>query len=239
MQGTPQDQGETLREDGFVVIEDYLEAETCNTLYERISHEIEDGDFDLVEGEDHEYSYSDFVDWDGPVANKRIGRDDGMIDVFNVDSVVPEVSDFKNDEDVNEIIDQASDQEYTPENVNVYWNRSVTTTRDFHADSYSSKFKSFVYLTDVPDRSYGPFSYISGSHRISTPKRKASEFINRLRGNPVTDAVFYDTDSIEYCTAEKGTLIIANQAGYHMGHPQEEGRERMLMTTSYTPAKQS
>jgi hypothetical protein len=59
--------------------------------------------------------------------------------------------------------------------------------------------------------------------------------VNRLQSAPPTDAVFYDDDEALVCTAPKGTLIVANQAGYHRGIPQEEGRERMLATTSYTP----
>jgi hypothetical protein len=226
----------TLADDGIVIIEDFLAPETCDDLYEEISEEIENGDFDKVDGAEHDYSYRDFVNWGGPVAIERRGRDDGMIDVFNVDDVVPEVSDFKSNELVNEVINQASSEQYTPDNVNVYWNRSVTDTRDFHADSYGAQFKSFVYLTDVPDRSYGPFSYIKGSHRNSKAKILASKAINKLLGNPTTDALFYDDDDVVYCTAPKGTLIIANQAGYHRGYPQEEGQERMVMTTSYTPA---
>lgn len=235
MQAEVQSHAKTLAEDGVVIIEDYLDGETCDELYQKISGEIETGGIDVVRG-DHDYGYSDFVNWDGAVANERSGRDEGMMDVFNVDTLVPEVESFKTDEEVQWIINGAVSEQYSPDNVNVYWNRSVTTTRDFHADTYGGKFKSFVYLTDVPDRSYGPFSYIRGSHQTSGLKIKVSKWINeKLKGNPSTDAVFYDEDDAAYCTAPKGTLIIANQRGYHKGHPQEEGRERMLMTTSYTP----
>jgi hypothetical protein len=55
-----------------------------------------------------------------------------------------------------------------------------------------------------------------------------------VRDEPGTNAVFYDDSDAVVCTASKGTLIVANQAGYHRGMPQERGRERMLATTSYT-----
>lgn len=235
MQVEPQNYATTLEEDGIVVIDDYLDEGTCEDLFKEISHEIEEGDYDVVEGGDYGYEYSDFANWDGPVVNKRTGRDDGMLDVFNVDMAVPEVSEFKADEMVNDIINRATSEEYSPDNVNVYWNRSATRTRDFHADTYSGKFKSFVYLTDVSDKSFGPFSYVKGSHESSKIKKKASMLVNKFNNKPPTDAVFYDEDDVIYCTASKGTLIIANQAGYHRGHPQEEGKERMLLTTSYTP----
>jgi len=237
MQAETQNYARTLEENGIVIIEDYLDEDTCDDLYEEISHEIEEGDYDVAEGGNHGYNYSDFVDWDGPVVNKRTGRDEGMLDVFNVDSAVPEVNSFKSDEMINDIINRATPEQYSPDNINVYWNRSVRTTRDFHADTYSGKFKSFVYLTNVPDRSYGPFSYVRGSHQSSKTKRKVSKLANKVKGNPSTNAVFYDADNVVYGTAPKGTLIIADQSGYHRGHPQEEGRERMLMTTSYTPTE--
>lgn len=228
-----QEHAETLAEDGIVIIEDYLDADVCDQLYDSISETIESRDIDVVEGGD--YSYREFVEWSGAVANKRTGSDEGMIDVFNMDEVVPEVKSFKTDSGIDNIIDEAASETYSPDNVNVYWNRSVTTTRDFHADTYSGKFKSFVYLTDVPDKAYGPFSYIKGSHKSSRIKEKASTLVNKFKNKPATDAVFYDEEDVVYCTAPKGTLIIANQAGYHRGHPQEEGKERMLLTTSYTP----
>ena len=234
MQAKTKDYADTLAEDGVVKVDDYFDEETCDELYTKISSEIEGGDIETVEGGKH--CYSELANWGTAVANKRKGRDDGMIDVFNVDNRVPEVKSFKEDEMINDIINSAASESYSPDNVNVYWNRSVTTTRDFHADTYRDQFKSFVYLTDVPDRSYGPFSYIKGTQDISGLKIYISKKINSIKGNPSTDAVFYDEDDVTYFTAPKGTLIISNQAGYHRGDPQEEGRERMLVTTSYTPS---
>jgi hypothetical protein len=223
----------TLVDDGVVIIEDYLDEDVCDELYSNVSETIEEEDIDVVEGGN--YDYSELANWGSAVANKRTGRDDGMIDVFNVDEKLPEVGSFKSDPLVNNIINKAASVTYSPDNVNVYWNRSVTTTRDFHADTYSGKFKSFVYLTNVPDRTYGPFSYIKGSHESSLAKRKVSSVMNKIKDKPSTDAVFYDEENELHCTAPKGTLIIADQTGYHRGHRQKQGRERMLMTTSYTP----
>lgn len=227
-----EDYSRTLAEEGIVVVEGYLDDEICDDLYRRISESIELGEFDVAEGK---YSYSDLANWGDVVVDKRTGRDEGMYDVFNIDEEIGEVRSIKEDSFINDIVDRAASVPYSPDNINVYWNRSVTTTRDFHADTYSGKFKSFVYLTDVPDLSYGPFSFIKGSHETSKAKQKVSQLINRFQDNPPTDAVFYDDENVVRCTAPKGTLIIANQAGYHRGHPQEEGRERMLVTTSYTP----
>jgi hypothetical protein len=223
---------ETLARDGIVVVEDYMDAETCDRIRERVEEALDEGMAEARPDED----YADLVARGEPVLKRRSGeRDDGMLDVFNMASVVPELEEFKTDPFVGEIVDGAADEPFGPDNVNVYVNRSVTNTRDFHADTYAGKFKSFVYLTDVPNRSYGPFTYIKGSHRKSGVTREASRLVNRVRGDPGTNAVFYDDSDTAVCTAPRGTLIVANQAGYHRGHPQEEGSERMLATTSYTP----
>lgn len=157
-----------------------------------------------------------------------------MIDTFNIDKKIAKVAQFKNDSLIKNAINRAVPDDYSADNVNVYWNRSVINTRDFHTDNYSGKFKSFLYLTDVPSLSYGPFTYITGTHKTSQLKQTVSGMVNRLKRIKYTDAVFYDESNKKYCTASKGTLIIADQTGYHRGHPQEEGRERMLLTTSYT-----
>ena len=40
MQTETQDYARTLEEDGIVIIEGYLDEDTCNELYEEISHEL-------------------------------------------------------------------------------------------------------------------------------------------------------------------------------------------------------
>jgi len=221
----------TLARDGIVIIEGYLDDDVCEEVYESVAEAAENGIFDIA---DESHSYSDKMNWGGPVVNKRSGTDEGMWDIFNVDYVNDDVAGVKDDRTIAEIITKATERPFSADNINVYWNRSVTNTRDFHADTYANKFKSFVYLTDVPDKSYGPYTYIPGTHEHSATKREVSKVINKVKGDPSTDAVFYDESDAECYTAPRGTLIISNQSGYHRGHPQEEGRERMLLSTSYT-----
>jgi hypothetical protein len=226
------DHAQTLARDGIVVVPDYWDADRCDTVRETVEEALAGDIAEARPGED----YGDLVARGEPVLKQRSGeRDDGMLDIFNMASVAPALAEFKSDSFVGDIVNGAADEPYSPDNVNVYVNRSVTNTRDFHADTYTGKFKSFVYLTDVPDRSYGPFAYIKGSHEKSGLTRTASTLVNKVRDDPDTNAVFYDDSDVVVCTAPKGTLIIANQAGYHRGMPQEQGYERMLATTSYTP----
>ncbi|WP_276258167.1 phytanoyl-CoA dioxygenase family protein [Haloglomus litoreum] len=222
----------TLAADGVVVVEDFFAPSLCDEIREAVESRL-----DGLPRAGPDDDYGSLATRGEPVVRERTGEnDDGMLDVFNMGLAVPALAQLKRDRFVAEVINGAAAERYTPDNLNVYVNRGVTDTRDFHADTYAGKFKSFVYLTDVPDERYGPFQYIPGSHEPSVLRRKAAKLVNRVRGNPSTDGVFYDDDDALVCTASKGTLIIADQGGLHRGTPQEPGFERMLATTSYTPA---
>jgi len=223
---------DTLAREGIVVIEDYMESEVCETIYQEVTEAAESGELDIAAGSD---SYDDKVNWGNAVVNKRTGTDEGMWDIFNADELSADAATVKNNPMILDIINRAAEREYDVQNINIYWNWSVTNTRDFHADTYSGKFKAFVYLTDVPDKSYGPYIYLPKTHAPSIPKRKLSEYINKIRNTPTTDAVFYNESEALVCTAPKETLIISDQTGYHRGHPQEPERERMLLSLSYKP----
>ncbi|MCZ6690940.1 MAG: phytanoyl-CoA dioxygenase family protein [Planctomycetota bacterium] len=222
-----------LAKDGFIVIKDYLAPETCDELRQAINATIESGKF--IERNDMDIK--DAVSRKEPVLSRRHGQhDDGMLDLFNVDTIHPRLRGFREDPFLNEIITRAAGTEFSPMRINAYINKGVSNPRGYHADTYRGSFKTFVYLTDVPDNSYGPYSFIKGSHELSSTKRKIGKLVNRLKGKPSTDAVFHDPSKAHIFIAPRGTLIITNQAGIHRGLPQEEGKERILITTSYTPA---
>ncbi len=224
-----------LKREGVISVEGYLDAETCDKIREEVKELLEN---DELEFATEEMSGSDMSSASRTIVNRRSGKDDdGMLDIFNMDETIPEVGDIKNDDYISRIINGASSKEHRPENINVYYNRSVTGTRGYHFDSYTSQYKTFVYLTDVPDESYGPYSYIKGSHKRSYPRRRVEGFINRARSHKPTAAIpiFYDDDDIVTFTAPKGTLIISDQTGFHRGIPQEEGKERMMVSNSHTP----
>jgi len=219
-----------LAEDGIVVIDDYLDEETCDDLYERVVTGIEDDRY--ADGDEFE-RYQAMANADRPVLNERSGADEGMLDIFNMDTVVEELRDVKNDEDIQAIINRTTDTDYRPTNINTYIRRSVSNPAPYHADSFTT-FKSFVYLTDVPDPSYGPFSFVPGSHDPSTIEKFGTVLINSMKGNAgAPRAIVPRPSDANHVTGSKGTLIIADQAGYHRALPQSEGRERVLATTRY------
>jgi len=224
---------ESLRRDGIVIIDEYLDEAKCDEIRREVNAWIENG----MRTADPDMGYAGMAGADEPILNQRSGdRDDGMLDIFNMDLAIPELREVKQDNFIQEVIGYAAQETYTPETLNIYVNRSVTNTRDYHADTYSGKYKSFIYLTDVTDVSYGPFSYIKGSHRPSRIRRRFRSFVNnRFRDVPSTNAVVYDDSDAETCVAPRGTLVIANQAGLHRGIPQEKGKERVMISTHYVP----
>lgn len=225
---------ERLRQDGVVVIDGYLDADVCEEMRRVVESALDNDEVAIYEGE---RDYMDLVNAGQPIMNERSGEtDDGMLDVFNVDFLADSIRDFKEDEFILDVIERATGTDYIPLHTNAYVNESVTDTRPYHADSYGGLFKSFVYLTHVPDESYGPYSYVLGSNDPSFAKRKATEYVNKFQGKAATDAVFFDEEDTEVFTAPKGTLIISDQSGYHRGMPQAEGKRRMLVNTQYQPA---
>jgi hypothetical protein len=224
---------EQLRQEGVVAYEGFWDGDRCDRVREEIEELLESDELEVTDNN----SYEDLASAERPLLLNRSGTaDDGMIDIFNIDYAVDDVRDYKTDSAISDIINGATGKQYSVDNTNAYVNKSVTSTRDFHADTYSGKFKSFVYLTDVPNESYGPFSYVKGSHDKSKIQQTANSLINRATGNRSTDARNVDESEITKFTAKKGTLIIGNQAGYHRGWPQDEGYSRMLLTNSYIPA---
>lgn len=222
-----------LSDRGVVSVERYLDEDTCEEIYAEVSEKVENDEFEVA-GDD--MTGSEMMSASRTILDERSGeRDEGMLDIFNIDETIPGIGDIKHDEFIAEIIDKANSGTFAPENINVYFNHSVTNTRGYHFDSYNDQYKAFIYLTDVPDEAYGPYSYIRGSHKKSLPRRKVEGVINRLRGRPPTDAITYDEDNVINFTAPKGTLIISDQTGYHRGIPQEAGRERMLISNSHSP----
>lgn len=224
-----------LQRDGVVTYEGFWEDDRCDRVREEIETLLENDELEVSDDND---SYEDLANAERPIVLDRSGggtADDGMLDIFNIDYAVDGVREYKTDSKILEIINKATEKSYSIDNANAYVNKSVTNTRDFHADTYSGKFKSFLYLTDVPNKSYGPFSYVKGSHDKSKIQQTVDSLINRVKGNRSTDARNINESEITKFTANKGTLIIANQAGYHRGWPQDEGYERMLLTNSFTP----
>lgn len=161
------------------------------------------------------------------------GFDRNMTEIFNVHKIVAfpteRIENF-----VTNVIKSAGHSgakfEYS-----AYINKKVEDIRGFHRDvnieGNKILYKAFVYLTDVPDYTYGPHSYIPGSHRLDICK----VFANQLVGN-YTDPNEYDFDLMPVVfTGQKGTMIMTTQAGMHRGLPQLQEKERIILVCKIRP----
>ena len=169
--------------------------------------------------------------------NRRIPNrdgDDGLIDVWNIDTIFTEnakkfLTEYTTK--VKNTISVAFETQYEIKTHNLYINKSVSETRGIHADShfFPSRVKSFLFLTDVPDRSFGPFSFIKGSHTGRGLKyHRKYDIYEPLNQEDKENYQIFENVS-------EGDLVIAAVAGAHRGLPQLEGRERMVIVTSYDP----
>ena len=117
------------------------------------------------------------------------------------------------------------------ENLNLYLNRSVTSTRGFHADSHGKTLKGFVYLSDVHSLDDGPYCFVRRSH-VDGPWRLEKQKISELAA-ATTEAPFVDVTMAVPVIASRGSLILSDQAGIHRGIPQAPGAERCVLVMRY------
>jgi hypothetical protein len=111
-------------------------------------------------------------------------------------------------------------------NLNFYLNSDVTDTRGFHVDSYSTQLKAFVYLTDCLSLNYGPYTYVKGSHKENSYHRLNQEMCTNLARK--TETPLLNRDDILPVLANRGSLVISDQGGFHRGFPQDKGYERAV-----------
>lgn len=179
-------------------------------------------------------SYDALAGHDKPVATMRAGADQGMIDIFNVDGLVGDHRDDLRAPFTNPwLLKLLSDygEGLSPQNLNMYLNRSITKTRGFHVDNFERNLKGFVYLSDVKSLSDGPYCYVKGTHQPS-PWQAANQKISELFPAP-TEAPFVDFEDILPVLAPAGSLILSDQSGVHRGIPQAEGAERRVLVMRY------
>lgn len=224
--------GAELDRSGVCVVPGWRSEDWCASVKREVENLL---DRSNVRRATSDLTYEDKANADEPLIDYRGtgGRDEGMIDIFNVGDAIPAVLEVAQADEILSAINTSASDRVSLRSTNVYVNRSVTNTRGFHSDSYSEQFKAFVYLTDVSDLRYGPYTYAPGTHRPSVAVQAVRWMVNKVRGKPPTDAVFRNPREIQHCTGNAGTLILSHQSGLHRGWPQQEGFRRMLLSLSF------
>lgn len=137
------------------------------------------------------------------------GYDENMIDMLYAERMFPEIKKLQEEPLIKAIkfeLENMNERNLNFARYHLYLNESATSTRGFHRDSDKPglQYKAFIYLTDVPDKSYGPYCYKQNT--LTSSKGEAT-----------------------VCTATKGTLIMSDQYGLHRGFPQESGKHRIML----------
>jgi hypothetical protein len=220
-QGNPQ--STELIETGFVKVDHFLSKEHCEDLYQQVIAFSE--------------KYPDTVKLDNGTyidhrsAKTDNGPDKGMIDIYNIDKSINLKIDY---EKIERILKPITSCDIYLTSVHAYINRSVEGTRIYHVDNCQPIiYKAFIYLTDVPDHTFGPYSFIKGTDRFSF-----KVYYNLIRNlfikkNISTDMPLYNKQKEIIGLGNKGSLIISNQNGIHRGYPQEKNKERVAIVVNY------
>ncbi|MFD1702218.1 hypothetical protein ACFSCV_04300 [Methylopila henanensis] len=161
--------------------------------------------------------------------SQRTGLDRGLVDIFNIDFMMPDVgkalSDAVRSPLVFDVL-KGSFETVEFENLNIYYNNGVTDTRGFHVDAYTPKAKIFLYLTDVEIED-GPYCVALGSHK-NLPLLKHNRRAHGMAPFKETDVIYTPSEGATAFRGLKGDVIISCQHASHRGYPQQAGHVRMM-----------
>jgi hypothetical protein len=214
-----------LKKDGIIRIENYIAPSLADLLKNKLNNLAKKHPKSIKLDGGAEFNYRN--------QNNPNGADSGMLDIFFVDSLITEISNIKKD-DIIKILENTTGQKVIPLKMNAYLNNSVKKTRIYHIDNAQPViYKAFIYLSDVPDISYGPYSFVKSSHSLSI-----YPYINLFKNlfskkNMSTDMPFYNKNMVFSAVGKKGDLILSSQNGIHRGLPQKEGRKRVVLVLSF------
>jgi len=214
-----------LRKAGIIKISDFLVPDFSDNLrneIELLANTYKDS-IELENGTKLNYRNQNNAD----------GSDHGMLDISHVQNSITSISQI-DQKYLIQIIKSTSGQEVIPLRANAYLNIGVKNTRGYHLDNVQPViYKAFIYLSDVPDITYGPYSFIRNSHRFCL-----YSYFNIIRnlfiqGNKSTDMPWFSRKNVEHCTGKKGDLILSNQNAIHRGLAQEVGKKRVAIILSF------
>jgi len=227
-----------LATDGVMCFQGYFQGEE----FENIKKETEDF---IIRNKVHQVKADPNANFEklrssrSLVINRRIANrdgDEGMIDIWNYDLALSSESNIYLTNINNKILtvlEKSFGVKYEMKTSNLYINKSIKNTRGIHADShfFPSRVKSFLFLTDVPSKDFGPFSYVRGSHfREGLKYHRKYDIYEPLTENDREKYVIFDS-------VGAGDMVIAAVSGAHRGIPQKEGCERRVIVTSFDPVR--
>ncbi len=214
-----------LQKDGIIKIESFIAPLLADELREEIEalSVKHPRSVELKNGTKFNYRNQDNPD----------AADAGMLDIFYIENVVPKVAEIDQGRLI-QTIQNVTGQEVIPLRTNAYLNHGIKNTRGYHIDNAQPViYKAFLYLTDVSDTSFGPYSFVKKTHRFSkhTYVSLVQNLFSGKKGN--TDMGSYPQQNVIHGIGAKGDLILSSQNGIHRGLPQAEGKKRVVLIFNY------
>jgi len=127
-------------------------------------------------------------------------NDVGMIDIYNVDKLIPSLY---NNIDINlilTIINKISDTKWKLLRTNIQICSNVSNPTSFHFENTDKCIKFAIYLSDIINDDYGPPVFIEKTHIIKNN---------------------FKNDDIKKFNGNKGDVLISYQNGIHRKLPQK------------------
>jgi len=196
-----------LRRDGIVRIKNFISKDFADKLRNGVEEIAEQNPVSVELDNGTKFNYRSQDDPDGP--------DAGMLDIFNVENLIPEVNDIDLKKIVH-ILERTTGQEIIQLRAHAYLNRGIKNTRSYHVDNAQPVvYKAFVYLSEVPDISYGPYSFVKKSQRFSL--YPYLNFFRNLFSKKYrsTDMPIYNKGRVMHAVGEKGELCGKIKANLH------------------------
>lgn len=184
--------------------------------------------------------YKNLVESPKPVVNFRHGEDDGMMDLFHPENLVPQhrqvILDCLHEDLVKDLAARAFGASLEVKCRNLYVNRGVQNTRFFHCDGEAVKVKSFVYVNDIQSFDVGPYCYLLGSHRGRRLRQRNQSFNARHQLNKHEYRLLDGKSTLPvFCRA--GDMVVSAQHGAHRGFPQAPSARRTVLVNVHEPAQ--
>ena len=126
--------------------------------------------------------------------------DVGMIDIYNIDKLIPSVMKYIDINLILTILYKISNIKWKLLRTNIQICSNVTNPTSFHFESTDKCIKYTIYLSDIINDDYGPPVFIENTHNIK------SNFKN---------------ENIKKFYGKKGDVLISYQNGIHRKLPQK------------------
>jgi len=210
----------SIKENGYFVIENYFSQEKCKQIKKKIDLLIK------------QLSGS---------KNLNIDEQDSDHRIFGSEKYSELINDFYKD---NFLLDIA--QNYFQGKI---WNSNTLAARidykkgnlgsggGWHRDAHHYQFKAIIYLSDVTIEN-GPFQILQGSHKLDRvfddmETMNITSMTTRYTHQQVTKLIDQKPNEYKILTAKAGTLLLADTSTIHTGMPIKKGNRYTLFNYYY------